>query len=261
MRAAGRPLEPQVRATMEERFGEDFGSVRLHTDPRAAQSARAVRALAYTVGPHIAFAAGGYAPHTDAGRRTLVHELTHVVQQRRAVASSRLEIGPPDDLAEREAHRVAERAVSGATGSPSEPTLLSSPQTLQRTCSEHSDEAFYQSASNYCADTGFSGSLHPGQTCYREVPVRSSYWDCPPGDQVCFDEDGGCHDSFDEVSTVESKNDDGSCNLHSYCFLGHAGRDIIPGAPGIKQTLCLARCSGMSGLAKFFCAQHCFRAE
>jgi hypothetical protein len=245
---------------MEERFGVDLGTVRLHIDSQAAQSARAVRAIAYTVGPHIVFGAGKYAPHTGAGQRTLLHELTHVVQQRLAVPASRLEIGPSDAAAEREAHRVAGGAPSEATTATG-PALRAPRQALQRTCSEHSDESFYRSASNYCADTGFSGSLHPGQTCYREVPVRSSYWDCPPGDQVCFDADGGCHDSFDEVSTVESKNDDGSCNLHGYCFLGHARRDIIPGAPGIKQTLCLMRCSRMSGLAKFFCAQHCFRAE
>ncbi len=66
---------------MEPRFGHDFSQVRIHTDERAAETARAVNALAYTVGRDVVFGAGQYAPQTDEGRRLLAHELTHVVQQ------------------------------------------------------------------------------------------------------------------------------------------------------------------------------------
>ena len=59
----------------------DFSQVRVHHDAKAAESARAVDARAYTVGRDIVFAAGQYAPHNAAGRRLLAHELTHVVQQ------------------------------------------------------------------------------------------------------------------------------------------------------------------------------------
>jgi len=59
----------------------DFSQVRVHTDSRAAESARAVNALAYTVGQDVVFGAGQYAPGTPEGRRLLAHELTHVVQQ------------------------------------------------------------------------------------------------------------------------------------------------------------------------------------
>ena len=59
--------------------------MRLHTDSRAAESARAVNALAYTVGGDIVFGAGQYAPRTAAGRHLLAHELTHVLQQTGAV--------------------------------------------------------------------------------------------------------------------------------------------------------------------------------
>jgi hypothetical protein len=62
----------------------DFGRVRIHADARAADSARAVNALAYTVGRDIVFGAGQYAPGTAQGRRLLAHELTHVLQQRGA---------------------------------------------------------------------------------------------------------------------------------------------------------------------------------
>ncbi|MEP7218693.1 MAG: DUF4157 domain-containing protein [Bacteroidota bacterium] len=70
---------------MPERSGwHDFGHVRVHTDSAAAESAAAVNALAYTVGNHIVFGAGRYAPADAGGRSLLAHELTHVAQQERA---------------------------------------------------------------------------------------------------------------------------------------------------------------------------------
>jgi hypothetical protein len=78
---AGRPLDPQTRSFMEPRFGHDFSHVRIHTGSRAAESARAVGAAAYTVGHHVVFNEGGYRPETDTGRRLIAHELTHVLQQ------------------------------------------------------------------------------------------------------------------------------------------------------------------------------------
>ena len=63
------------------RFGHDFSNVRVHHDTRAQESARAVSAHAYTVGSHVVFDAGRYAPATREGERLLAHELSHVVQQ------------------------------------------------------------------------------------------------------------------------------------------------------------------------------------
>ena len=81
LRSPGQPLDRPTCAFMEPRFGHDFGRVRIHTDGRAAATADAVGALAYTVGPHIVFSAAGYEPASPAGRKLLAHELTHVVQQ------------------------------------------------------------------------------------------------------------------------------------------------------------------------------------
>jgi hypothetical protein len=81
LRSPGQPLEPGVASEMQARFGRDFSSVRVHTDTRAAQSARAVNARAYTVGADVVFGEGEYAPHSISGRRLLAHELTHVLQQ------------------------------------------------------------------------------------------------------------------------------------------------------------------------------------
>ncbi|HSJ56102.1 MAG TPA: DUF4157 domain-containing protein [Anaerolineae bacterium] len=81
LRVPGRPLDPGTRAFMQSRLGHDLSRVRVHTDARAAESARAVNARAYTVGRDVVFGRGQYAPETGAGKRLLAHELTHVLQQ------------------------------------------------------------------------------------------------------------------------------------------------------------------------------------
>ena len=75
LRSPGQPLDPATHVSMESRFGHDFSSVRMHTDARAAQSARTANALAYTVGHDIVFGAGQYAPGTAAGRKLIAHEV------------------------------------------------------------------------------------------------------------------------------------------------------------------------------------------
>lgn len=116
LNSTGSPLAPATRGLFETRFGHDFSRVRVHTDARAAASARAVNAFAYTVGQQIAFDAGQYAPETPAGRNLLAHELAHTVQQRnaRAVAhGEEFELGGSGEPFEREADEAASRVVRG----------------------------------------------------------------------------------------------------------------------------------------------------
>lgn len=115
LRSPGRPLDERTRAELEPRFGHDFSHVRVHTDAAAAASARAVDALAYTVGRDIVFGAGRYAPGTPAGIRLLAHELTHTLQQ---VGAPGMQAAPrgvshPGDPAEREAERAADAVAAG----------------------------------------------------------------------------------------------------------------------------------------------------
>lgn len=133
LRAPGEPLDADAREYMENRFGHDFSQVRVHTDSRAADSARAVDALAYTVGRDVAFAPGQYAPKTSAGRRLLAHELAHVLQQSAGITArqSRLEIGAPNDAAESEADRIAER-VTGAAAPTGRLEVAQAPARVRR---------------------------------------------------------------------------------------------------------------------------------
>ena len=80
LKGGGQPLSENYRRFFEPRFGRDFSQVRIHTDMKAAESAQAVNARAYTVGLDVIFGAGQFAPGTT-GKRLLAHELTHVVQQ------------------------------------------------------------------------------------------------------------------------------------------------------------------------------------
>ncbi|MGA2292074.1 DUF4157 domain-containing protein [Bradyrhizobium sp.] len=93
LRSPGQPLDAATRAFMEPRFGHDFSRVRVHTDARAAASAEAVHARAYTVGSNVAFGANQYAPANARGRELLAHELAHTIQQQRSPGSTASGIG------------------------------------------------------------------------------------------------------------------------------------------------------------------------
>jgi len=79
--SSGSPLNSLLRQDMEQRFGHDFSRVQVHCGKAAERSAQDVNAQAYTVGQHIVFGAGRFAPETHQGRRLIAHELTHVAQQ------------------------------------------------------------------------------------------------------------------------------------------------------------------------------------
>ena len=107
LRSPGEPLAPVTRAFFEPRFGANLGSIRVHTH-EPGRSPEAVSAIAYTVGNHIVFADGQYAPGTTAGQRLLAHELAHTIQQ----------MGP---------HRLA-----ALDRNPEAPIVSSSPLALSR---------------------------------------------------------------------------------------------------------------------------------
>jgi hypothetical protein len=113
LRSPGQPLDPSTRAFMEPRFGHDFSNVRVHSDSRAAESARNVSALAYTTGNDLVFGPGQYTPGTTTGRRLVAHELAHVVQQDGAeLGSGTKEMG----ISESSAHETeADRAADSVT--------------------------------------------------------------------------------------------------------------------------------------------------
>jgi thiol-disulfide isomerase/thioredoxin len=127
LRDPGARLDATTRDFMERRFGQDFSGVRIHTGERAAQSAGAVGADAYTLGRDVVFAEGMFAPATPPGRRLLAHELSHVAQQRSESAQSNepVGVGRLDDALEREADDNAARV---ARGTPAAVALATGPR-------------------------------------------------------------------------------------------------------------------------------------
>jgi outer membrane protein OmpA-like peptidoglycan-associated protein len=104
----GKALDPADRQAMGLRLRHDFSKVRVHADARAAASAHAVDAQAYTVGSHVVFGEGKYSPRSAGGQRLLAHELVHTLQQSAGVPlSGPIALGDPHDHSEHQAERAA----------------------------------------------------------------------------------------------------------------------------------------------------------
>ncbi len=106
-RGSGSSLSKDLQTEMSRKLGHDFSSVRLHTDGTADKLSRTINARAFTIGTDVFFKNGVYAPGTQKGRETLIHELTHVVQQSKSGKASggKLKLGAPNTAMEQEADR------------------------------------------------------------------------------------------------------------------------------------------------------------
>jgi len=145
LRYPGQSLDAKTREFMERRFDHDFSGVRVHTNERAAESAKSVSALAYTVGSHVVFAPGQYQPTTAAGRRLLAHELAHVVQQSTRLRAADSELSISNDISlERRAEAVAMQAGSdenaSVDASGSAPVLQRQPASVGAGKSQQDDD-------------------------------------------------------------------------------------------------------------------------
>ena len=115
LRSPGQPLDAATRAFMESRFAHDFSHVRVHTDAKAGESARAVGARAYTVGRDVVLGNGRPRTESREGRHLLAHELVHTLQQGGALGAlptNSLRISAPNDAHEREAETIAARVAA-----------------------------------------------------------------------------------------------------------------------------------------------------
>lgn len=259
LRSPGQPLDTTTRSYMEQRFGHDFSHVRVHAGSKAAESAQAVNALAYTVGRNVVFGADQYRPYAEHGRKLLAHELTHTLQQGAAHSSdvTPLRVGEAHSSFEQQATQTAQH-VTGAARAPFSPSIgkarslpLLNRLVLQRACDQ--PESFYQNSPRYCLDKTFSTSTHAGKNCYREI-IPSDAEGCPPGDHCCFAPDGTVEDSRDTSSLADGKKDDGSCSWKWSCVVKHTLTDFLPAVTGLD---CFAACQGVPGVGKFWCLQSC----
>lgn len=120
LRSPGEPLDEATHESMGRAFGTDFSHVRVHTDGAANVAADAMYANAFTVGRHVVFGTGRYAPGGAAGRRLIAHELAHVAHDRAsrtAAPPPSLTIGEPGGPAERQAEAAARGDITAAARS------------------------------------------------------------------------------------------------------------------------------------------------
>jgi uncharacterized protein DUF4157 len=149
------PVGP--RAMLENHLGGRFGDVRIHTGPSAIAATRQLRAVAYTLGPDIAFGDGFYAPHTDDGLRLLSHELTHVIQtqntpkQSAEAASSTEETEPLEQEA-----RAASAALGRDKTTIRERLTKRTPLCHPIYISSHGDKGYLAAAAKFYSDWGYS---------------------------------------------------------------------------------------------------------
>jgi hypothetical protein len=107
----GQSLQQPLAKKIEAALGADFSAVRVHIGPEPGR----VGALAFAMGTDMYFAPGQYQPDSPQGQRLLVHELTHVLQQRegrvRGPAGAGIAV-VHDSLLEAEADRNAQRVTA-----------------------------------------------------------------------------------------------------------------------------------------------------
>jgi hypothetical protein len=141
MKGGGQPLSESTRSFFEPRFDADFSKVRLHTDSKAAETAKSINAKAFTTGKNIIFNSGQYSPGTSSGKHLLAHELTHVIQQNPMPPTKQpVQQKQPKDKYEQKANQVTDsvmktpgQEVQGKVGSGKKEGLLQMKSgTLQR---------------------------------------------------------------------------------------------------------------------------------
>lgn len=91
LNSGGQPMDRGTQKFMEQRFGEDFGNVQIHTGSQASESTADINARAFTHQNHLVFGAGQYNPETQDGKRLIAHELTHVLQQKDGVQTKKIQ--------------------------------------------------------------------------------------------------------------------------------------------------------------------------
>jgi hypothetical protein len=173
----GQALDPGTRAFFEPRFGSDFRQVSVHTGSRAEESAAAVNARAYTVGTHIVFGTGEYAPGNTAGQELLAHELAHVVQNAQgateasAVDGARAVSQPSDPLekaAEHTAARILEPGAKANAGRKSVPS-----GALPRSPVQRQPTHLFQPELDKCYVPGKEPpSMRPSPFSIPQVPLQ-----------------------------------------------------------------------------------------
>jgi hypothetical protein len=214
LRSPGQPLDADTRTFMEPRFGHDFSAVRVHNDIMAAESARAVESLAYTVGSDVVFGTGQYTPGTPHGDYLLAHELTHVIQQENAATSRGINMPTAGESGEIVANKAAAYVATATKTDPAFPAIGRSQLTLAKgekwadfwgvgPWDSYKAKQLAEAALSKAQKTGLPG-LHNGAA----DAWRHCYWNCTMTAEIGADQ-------AEEVASNHEKYGGGPANENS----------------------------------------------
>jgi len=113
-------LPESVRDRLEVTSGHSFAHLAVHDDPASQHAAELLGSRAFTLGRHVYFGSGQYAPWHASGFQLLAHEAAHTLQQDRAdiTPGGDVDVGPPADRLEQEADRFAAAMLAGLPAPP-----------------------------------------------------------------------------------------------------------------------------------------------
>ena len=261
LRSPGQPLSQEALAFIEPHFGQDFSQVRVHTNVKAEQSAREVNALAYTVGRDVVFAKGQYAPKDMTGKRLLVHELTHVLQQQQL--DTRLQRQNADEENNNEFENIGDELEEEVIGIDEEDSVSElksipkpkKPKPTKNPCtrtifSEGTCQFLVLNAGGRCCDpdNGIENSKRTkdveGKPCpdQKFTPLFTCDHDCPTA------LDKGCNDSDNWMAIPKNQFSTKQCgDIFTICANGRKTTGYVRDksvtqsrfevSPGIQQAL------------------------
>src|ERR1051325_11033752 len=84
----GVELPADIRPALEDALGHSIARIRIHADAEGDSVAESYHAKGVTIGDHIYFKDGAFAPRSAEGLRLLSHEAAHVAQQENALGEA-----------------------------------------------------------------------------------------------------------------------------------------------------------------------------
>lgn len=118
-RGSGMSLPKNIQSEVGKKLGHKLDGVQIHTDATADKLSRSINARAFTLGKDIFFKGGVFSPESSKGRETIIHELTHVVQQSNGNGGvGKIKLGAPDTSQEKEADKVGKQLANSVLTTP-----------------------------------------------------------------------------------------------------------------------------------------------
>jgi hypothetical protein len=188
----GSPMSEATKNFMEDRFGTDFSSVKVHTGDKAEQLSGQLGAQAFTVGNDIYFNNGKYAPDSSDGKHLLAHELTHTIQQgggqqgpkvqRKIQVNSGVELDTKGFTVTKSGNTyTCPHVVKNSVWNEMFTSLLVSPRIfkLAGKTSEEANESLHQHMTGRMGIIQFASKKKYDFAAGAASKVNSKYWDGP----------------------------------------------------------------------------------